>query len=135
MVLFEWGPEFCVGVREIDEQHRRIVELINELHDAMLAGKAESMLERVFAETISYATTHLAWEEELMRRHAYPDLPAQELDHARFKERVRSLQARFAAGEERLSLTAVMFLVDWLAEHIQGLDAKLGKFLNEKGIR
>jgi hemerythrin len=134
MVLFEWGSEFCVGVGEIDAQHRRIVDLINQLHEAMLAGSSEKLLEQVFQETVYYARFHFKWEEALMTTHAYPDLALQQAEHAHFAARVQEFQARFAAGDGRLSLDAVLFLVDWLAEHIQGLDAVLGRYLNGKGI-
>lgn len=135
MGLFVWGTEFSVGVREIDEQHLRLVELINQLHEAMLAGSSEKTLEKVFQEAVYYARFHFQWEEALMAAHAYPDLELQRAEHAVFATRAHDFQSRLDTGDARLPLEAVLFLVEWLAGHIQGVDAKLGRFLNEKGIR
>lgn len=134
MGLFRWGAEFRVGVHDIDEQHKKIVDLINSLHDAMVAGQAAAVVSGVLAETQAVTRHHFSHEEALMGTHAYPERGRHTAEHERFLARIGDYAARHAAGEERVALEAVVFLVDWLAEHNQGSDQKLAQYLKACGV-
>ena len=73
MALIKWTSALSVAVPEIDLQHQKLVSLINQLHESMLSGKGREVLGGVLNELIDYTKRHFADEEELMRRHNYPE--------------------------------------------------------------
>ncbi len=134
MALMEWTPAYSVKVKKFDEQHKKLVEMINQLHDAMRAGQGNAMLGVVLQQLISYTATHFAEEEKMMQTHGFPGLAAHKLEHQKLVTHVLDLQKQFQAGSAMLTLTVMNFLKDWLVSHIKGVDQKYGEFLNTKGV-
>ena len=130
----EWSPAFSVKVRKFDDQHKKLVVLVNQLHDAMKAGQGNAILGVVLQSLISYTATHFKEEEQVMQANGYPDLARHKDMHQKLVSQVLDLQKKFQAGGDVLTMTVLSFLKDWLVSHIQGEDKKYGVFLNAKGI-
>ena len=77
MPLFTWNESYSVSVKSMDDQHKRLFDLINQLHDAMNAGKGKQMVGLVLKEMLEYTRTHFTAEEKVLERLAYPGLPEQ----------------------------------------------------------
>ena len=84
MALITWGEGLLVGIPEIDAEHEKIVNMINELHAAMKAGKGKSLMANILAEVEDYTKNHLAHEERLMVRYGYPEYSEHKAIHADF---------------------------------------------------
>lgn len=135
MNLFEWNSSYSVGIEELDSQHKRLIELINAVHGAMLAKKSNEMLADILGQLIEYTGVHFAAEEQLFARFAYP-AAAEHLDeHRKFVEKVEEFFKDFQGGRIGLSIEILDFLVDWLKRHINGSDKKYGPFLAERLAR
>lgn len=134
MALMEWNPTFSVNVKKFDDQHKKLVELVNQLHDAMKAGEGNTMLGIVLQSLISYTSTHFAEEEKMMQANAYPDFTKHKAAHENLVKQVLDLQKKAQAGGGVLTLTVMTFLKDWLVSHIQGEDKRYGQYFNTKGI-
>lgn len=134
MALMTWGPAFSIKVKQFDNQHIKIVNLVNELHDAMKVGKGKDVLGKIFNELISYTATHFADEEKVLAQYAYPDLAQHKAIHANLVKQVLDLQQKFASDKPILTNDVMVFLKDWLVKHIQGDDMKYGAYLNTKGV-
>lgn len=134
MALMSWNPSLSVNIRQFDDQHIHLVEMLNELHEAMKAGNAKEMLGKTIDGLISYTATHFCDEEQLMTTHAYPEIAAHKDEHERLVKQVLELQQQFNSGQIILTLEVMMFLKDWLMKHIQGDDKKFGAYLNENGV-
>ncbi len=134
MALMDWNPTLSVKVRKFDDQHKKLVELLNQLHDGMKAGQGNAVLGNVLQSLITYTATHFKDEEQVMQANGYPDLPRHKAEHEKLVKQVLDLQKKFQAGGGVLTLTVLSFLKDWLFTHIQGEDKKYGVFLNAKGI-
>jgi len=134
MAVMEWSPAFSVKVKKFDDQHKKLIDLLNQLHDAMKAGQGNAMLGVVLQSLITYTATHFKEEEQVMQANGYPDLPQHKLEHEKLVKQVLDLQKKFQSGGSVLTLTVMSFLKDWLTSHIQGVDKKYGVFLNAKGI-
>ena len=132
--LLRWGPDLSVGVEAMDEQHRRLVDLVNTLYQAMRGGQAGEVLQEVLDELVDYTRTHFGREESMMSLHGYPELGKHRQEHEALVERVADLQERLRAGKAALGVDALNFLKSWLIHHIQGTDGKYGAFFNEKGV-
>ena len=73
MSIFHWKEEYSVGHPEIDAQHLRLFQLADELHSAMTTGKGNAALNQTLASMIDYTKHHFSCEEQLMKKHFYPD--------------------------------------------------------------
>ena len=135
MALIEWNPGMSVGVERIDLQHQKLVEVINDLNEAIGAGKGEAVQEALFLEVVDYFTQNFDTEEELMSAHSYPEFEVHRNLHEGFSRRVRELRSRASAGAQGISEEALHFLMDWLVRHDIAVDKKLGAYLNERGIK
>jgi hemerythrin len=136
MALMEWSPTFSVKVKKFDDQHKKLVDLVNQLHDAMKAGQGNVALGAILQQLINYTATHFKDEEQVMQANGYPDLAKHKTIHADLVKQVLDLQKKFQTGEAGgvLTMKVLSFLKDWLVTHIQGEDKKYGVYLNTKGI-
>ncbi|MEI6213536.1 MAG: bacteriohemerythrin [Desulfuromonadales bacterium] len=129
-----WNPSMSVNVKQFDDQHIRLVDMLNSLHLAMKEGRGHQVLGEVLNELIDYTSCHFADEEQLMAVHDYPEKAQHIQVHQNLVKQVLELQQNFASGRAILTLDVMMFLKEWLVVHIQGVDRKYGAFLNGKGI-
>lgn len=129
MALITWGPKLCVGFQQIDEQHKKLVQLINRLNDAMVAGHGRDAIGPTLTELVKYTQYHFATEERLMKLHGYEYSAEHQAEHAKLLHDVGDFKARFDAGNAMLSIELLRFLKNWLAGHIAGSDMKLAQCL------
>ena len=117
MALLVWQAELDTGIDVIDQQHHRIVALINQLAEATTREDQAVVLE----ELVDYTLSHFAFEEELMEESGYTFGPAHKRVHEMFVRRVSEYRMRFEAGEDIAGELKGM-LARWLFNHIRGDD-------------
>ena len=135
MALIEWSESLSVGITEFDDQHKKLIELINQLNDAMKAGKAKEILAKIFSDIVTYTATHFAAEEKLLGKHEYVHLFAHKTEHNKLVTKALELNKDFQSGKMMISMAVMDFLKEWLQTHILGTDKKYGPFLNGKGVK
>ena len=135
MSLLAWSNMFSVGVKDIDDQHKKLVELANSLNDAMKAGKGKEAMGEILSELVTYTVTHFTFEERLMEKHKYPLSPQHKQEHQDLVKTVGEFKAKFEHGDVTLTSEVMSFLRDWLTKHIMNSDKMFGKDLNSKGVR
>ena len=126
-----WSSALSVQVDEIDEDHRRLVELFNLLNHAVVEGEAPNYIEALLEELISGTVWHFRHEERLMLKYGYPDYQEHKREHQDLIDSVEALQQKFAQANKQLSSEDIEFLEHWLTEHILVTDMKLGTYLAE----
>lgn len=134
MAIIEWSPAYSVKVKKFDDQHKKLVDLINQLHDAMKSGQGNTAIGVVLQSLVAYTGTHFADEVKLLQANGYPDLVKHQAAHDTFVKQVVEFQKKFQDGTAMLTMTVLSFLKEWLVKHIQGEDKKYGIFLNAKGV-
>jgi hemerythrin-like metal-binding protein len=136
MPLLEWTEDMSVGVKVIDDDHKKLIDMLNELNDGILAGKTSDALESVIDKLLRYTKYHFAREERFFAETGYPDGATHKAEHDLLARRVSNLQMRFETGQSFILSTETMeFLKNWLIDHIMGSDQQYGPHLNAKGIR
>ena len=135
MAFVQWDQKLSVGIMQIDQQHQKLVGMVNEMYQAMAEGKGNDALDKVLKELVAYTRTHFATEEKLMQANGYPDFAGHKAQHDQLTKQVMELQADFKAGKVALSTKVATFLKDWLVKHIMGSDKKYAPFLQGKGIK
>lgn len=122
-VLIEWGPSYMLGVELIDEQHKKLVALVNKLHKARKKGEDLQTLGKIFDELVQYTASHFSDEEALQARANYPDINNHKEVHKKLVAKVLEYGEQLKAGKLQAA-DLMRFLSDWLINHIQGTDSK-----------
>ena len=122
MTVLVWQPELNTGIDVIDQQHQRIVALINQLADAHTREDQAAVLE----ELVDYTLSHFAFEEELLEESGYSFGPAHKRVHDMFVRRVGEYRMRFEAGED-ITTELKGMLARWLFNHIRSDDKSYSK--------
>ncbi|MDR3044509.1 MAG: bacteriohemerythrin [Desulfovibrio sp.] len=133
--LVEWSPSFSIGIKSIDEQHKILIDLINEVHDAMRQHKPAHVMLDVVGRLKEYTVKHFREEEDLFSRHGFPETHEHKEQHRAFEKKVAEFEANLKGGIPTVGMDVVRYLKDWLVKHIQGADTRYASFLVERGIR
>ncbi len=134
MALINWNDSLSVNVKEIDLQHKKLVDMINELNEAMRIGKGKEALGKIINGLISYTATHFKNEEQYFEKLRYPDAANHKKEHIAFVKKVTDFKDGFEKNNLAVTMEVMSFLSDWLKNHIKGTDKKYSKFFNEKGL-
>ena len=134
MSLLAWSNMFSVGVKDIDDQHKKLVDMANRLNDAMKDGHGREVVGKILAELVAYTASHFAFEERLMDKHDYPLSVQHKKEHQDLVRTVGEFKTKFERGDAALTAEVMGFLRDWLAKHIMNSDKTFGRDLNSKGV-
>jgi hemerythrin len=135
MTILLWRDDFSVGIGSIDVQHKTLINLINELHNAMTQGTSKEILGETLKQLANYTEIHFAFEEKLMKDTAYPGYWNHKKEHDDFVKEINSIQMKFVEGSIGLSVSLMNILRDWLTDHIMGTDQKYTPHFAQKGIK
>jgi len=129
-----WNDKLSVGVEGIDSDHQRLVDLLNDLHEAIRARRGRVNVLSHLDELIDYTCYHFSHEEGMFGED-YSEAEEHKAEHQNFVAWLKGMQSRFAHGNAGVpSLEAVSFLKDWLFHHILVCDRDLGAHLHAAGI-
>jgi hemerythrin-like metal-binding protein len=135
MPLITWNDKLSVGVKALDDDHKRMIHIVNELHDGIMLGRARDVLSRALDELVAHTENHFAQEEQLFAQTGYRGRTAHKKEHRKLTKSVKELQDLYKSGAPgSLSLETMNFLETWAVTHIQE-DQKCGPHLNAKGIQ
>lgn len=129
--LVLWSNNLSLGIPEIDGQHQGLLDVINELWNAIVARSAPDVIAHILAELERYTHAHFTAEEALMRVAGYPKFKSHRQDHQSFIAQVTEAKAKLARGEF-LGLDLLGYLTEWLVKHIQGGDKDYAVFISEQ---
>ncbi len=136
--FIQWSTELDTDITIIDEEHKFLVDNINILHKLMNQkgvpqAATDSAMKDILNNLAHYTHTHFVVEEEFMRVYSYPDRDAHKAEHDDFISKVSGLNADFQENSLDLSNSLLLFLKDWLTNHILKTDHKMTAFLKDKG--
>jgi hemerythrin-like metal-binding protein len=124
MPFLEWKPEYSVDVAELDMQHKKLMQLINGLHDAMKLGAPKPAVDRILSELARYTQYHFSSEERLLKLHGYEGYEDHVRQHRELAAQVKSFVVRMDQGSLTVPLQLMQFLKSWLTGHILHSDRK-----------
>ncbi len=135
MSLVEWNEEIKVDVPLFDEQHKRLVALLNELHGHMRAGKGREVIGKTLDELLAYTDYHFSAERRAFEAHDYPHCAHHLAEHQKLMDTARELKARHDAGNLAITVEVLDFLKKWVTEHIKKCDKLYTEFFRNRPVQ
>lgn len=136
MALIEWSEEYCIGLPEVDEQHKEWVNIINSLHESLLVEQGEQLgllTSKSLMAMQSYCEMHFKFEENYMEEIGYPDFAEHKALHKNFLENIIELFDKHTSSEAILLNTQLMkILKNWLVQHILEEDSRIQAYAVQK---
>ncbi|WP_448605453.1 bacteriohemerythrin [Thermoflexus hugenholtzii] len=126
-----WTDELSVDVPELDEQHRRLIDLLNEFYDAIERGHDEEAIRKLIEGMEEYTVFHFCTEEQFLIEINYPDLEKHQKAHQILINEVKSAKARYQNGDRRAVRELIAFALAWLYSHILKVDKKYSNYCKE----
>jgi len=126
-----WSKILSVGFEEIDEDHRKLIGIFNELNRAVANGDAADYLAATLEELINCTVWHFSHEERLMLKYRYVGFEEHKTEHRELIESARELQQQALQADQAMANEQIAFLERWLTGHILTTDQKLGAFLSQ----
>ncbi|MGD9949036.1 MAG: bacteriohemerythrin [Desulfobulbus sp.] len=129
MLLISWEKRYLIGIGEIDETRRHLVDLLNEIYTGFVNKRPNSYFMEILEELIDSGQHLFLMEESLMSECCYPDIESHRACHDKFINRLEEIQDSFVRCNRNFSLELLTCLRRWLLEHIFEIDVKLGDFI------
>ncbi|RDH89371.1 MAG: hemerythrin [endosymbiont of Seepiophila jonesi] len=129
----EWSDSLSVGIEEIDEQHKILVNLINRMHQAIHERHGSDAAKGILAELADYTRIHFAVEESLMRILNYPGYEEHKEIHEELLNHVIELVQKVESGKTAIGFELLHFLKTWLTKHIMEEDMQYTGFFLAAG--
>ena len=124
-----WSNILSIGVDEIDEDHRRLLDIFNILNHSVTEGATPDYLAAVLEELINCTAWHFSHEERLMLKHGYEGLASHKAEHRELIKSAKELQQKILQAGNIVATEDLEFLERWLTEHILTDDLKMGNYL------
>ena len=126
--LFTWSDDYSVGIQAVDEQHRTLIGLINQLHLAIVEHRGKATACEVLDRVTEYTREHFMLEERLMQLSNYPDYEAHRQQHRAMIDQVQLLRHRFYDESQPIAFDLLYLLKKWLIGHINESDMRFGAY-------
>lgn len=130
-----WKDSYSVGIKTLDEDHKKLLSLINNLHSAVHYYTGEEFERAALNELIDYTKFHFAKEEELMKKHEFPEYESHKREHEQMAAKAQKMVERYENDALGAMEEISTFLRDWLINHINDTDQKYSDFLISKGVQ
>ncbi|MGN5161233.1 bacteriohemerythrin [Aeromonas dhakensis] len=132
--LLHWNEAFMVQVPSMDNQHLGLFEAMNRLYQAVIDKSPAQLRKQRLDELLKLATRHFADEEQVMEQAGYPELRRHKEEHARLLAELDTLMQRNGTDDEEFNMELLVFLKNWLLNHISKVDKQYSGTLRQAGI-
>jgi hemerythrin len=129
-----WTPDLSVGVDEIDDQHRELLDRIDRVLRSLEGRRAEAEIRRLLDFLEIYVVLHFGTEDRLMARTGYPAIEAHRREHERFLHDFAAVKGQLEAegAGPAVAQAVSVRICGWLTNHIRTVDRRLGQFLSSR---
>lgn len=133
MVFIPWSDNLSVGVQEIDQQHQKLISMLNQFYD-MVTQDNRKALESLLNSMAEYTLYHFKTEEAYFDRFQYSDSAEHKKRHQEFAAKVADVTARIRSGKMVISMEVTNYLKEWVTNHILREDKKYQACFNANGL-
>ena len=116
--ILRWNKDYELGIPIIDEQHKKLVSIINRMESYRNTENCAQNIDQIFLELVNYSNYHFTIEETAMEKSKYPRLQIHRASHDIFIQKIHEFNVK-SKKDNCFSLTeTINFLYDWLIDHI-----------------
>ena len=133
-VFVLWNEKYNTGIKEIDDQHKKLVNILNELYESFIDRTTNEKLKAVVQEMDRYTEYHFGVEEKYFKEFNYKGANEHITEHEIFIHKVKVFKQDIEEGKVSVTFQLMNFLRSWLIEHINGTDRKYIGLFKEKGL-
>lgn len=130
--LITWHDSFSVNNVVIDNQHKKLIDIINRFYDTVMSNKDRAVISEIFEELKNYTNYHFKAEESMLEKVNYLYLQDHKVQHQGFVDKLNDLEQKFMLKKLTVNFEMMGFLRTWLVEHIMNEDKRYMKFLNNE---
>ena len=141
MLLIEWDESLSKGIKEIDDQHKRWIDIINKLNSSIKEGKVRESVESILKSMVEYTHTHFVTEEKYFDKFGFDGAEEHKKEHKAFVEKVASFKKDieafskdFEKGNVYMIDEVMNFIKSWIIGHIKATDQKYVECFKENGL-
>lgn len=131
----EWKNEYSVDVKEIDKQHKTLIETINLLNTSINEMKTKETLFDILDKLATYTVEHFATEEKYFDKFNYEHTKEHKEEHSKFKKEVEKAIKKAKNNEMEVSFELIDFLEDWVINHVTGMDHEYVECFKKHGLK
>lgn len=121
-VLIRWNSTYELGFKTIDEQHIKLVDIINDFYNAFATAQAHEKIGNIIGELVNYTVYHFTAEEEIFANSNYPNTEEHRKKHKEFVDELKRYHQEVKDGNMTTTYDLMTYLRDWLIKHIMGTD-------------
>lgn len=127
MAYFVWGDDLVIDHGPLDDDHRQLVDCVNQLHTATSEGRGHAVVRHILEQLLAYTQAHFDREEREMALYHFPQLVRHKEQHVKLLNAVMELKRKFDAGGLTVASQVSVLLRDWLSIHIRREDKELAR--------
>lgn len=134
MAYINWKSTFEIGFKEIDDQHKIFVNLLNDLYEAQSRSASQHLIDDALNKLVDYTHYHFNTEENLFKQYNYPLAEEHLEEHSSFVAKITAFQSSAQKNDLLLTLKAIDYLKDWTINHILGTDQQFSDFVRKQEL-
>ena len=136
--MFKWKEDFSVNIENIDEQHKELFRIGNFLYEIVSIKDGVDRYDEIIEalhKLGDYAVYHFTFEEKMMEDNGYPKFEQHKRQHDSFISKVKSIdEEEIDERQKKIGMDLIIFIANWIENHILKTDMEYKEFLNGKGI-
>jgi len=132
MGFFTWKEQFSVSIPEMDQQHQKFFQIMNQIHQYNSRDERDpDYFDELYRELYGYVLNHFDEEEKLLEMTGYDGLAVQKKQHQYFRDQLIEFRKQHIEGGQAVSQSVLNFMRDWFLNHILETDKHYGKYLQK----
>jgi hemerythrin len=133
--MFDWDEKYSVGIQYIDNQHKEIFVLLNQIYFAYRKGNENEVIDQIIPDLEKYTVLHFRKEEFFFRKFNYEFTEEHILEHENFRRNIQTIKSDISAGKTKLGIELMELLTDWIEHHIFEVDKKYADCFRQNGLK
>jgi len=131
-ILIHWNDSYSVGIKEIDQQHKKLVDIINVVYDAVITEKPTEIIEQAFTDLNDYTIIHFSTERKYIDKLSNVDSEIHFKEHRSFTQKIQQYRDDFLLHNLKTSDEVINYLREWLIEHILVRDKVYARLVDKE---
>ncbi len=133
--MIEWEDKFSVGISMIDEEHKKLIGILNKAISAKEHNDNPEEIKEILSEMVEYFDEHFSTEEAYMIKFNFPEYQSHRNEHLDFTDKTFASYNKLVRGDYQTANELIEYLRQWLANHIQGSDRQYIDSFKKKGLK